>query len=117
MSTDVDVDAEKAILSRLLGSGLSTDGLAAALQGLLTMIRAELSALPARDDTAWMQAKSLAKRYDCNEKYIHTLIRQANAHKPIRIWVPVTEAGNKGKTRYNVQDMDEAFLVAKSTEL
>lgn len=111
------MDEEKAILSRLLGSGLSTDGLAAALQGLLTMVRAELAALPARDDAAWMQAKSLAKRYDCDEKYIHTLIRQANARKAIRKWVPVNENGNNGRTRYNVQDMDEAFLVAKSTEL
>ena len=117
MSAGVDVDAEKNALARLLGNGLSTDGLAAALQGLLTMIRAELSALPARDDTAWMPAKSLAKRYDCDEKYIHTLIRQANARKPIRKWVPVSEVGNKGIPRYNVQDMDEAFLVTKSTEL
>lgn len=117
MSAGVDVDEEKAILSRLLGSGLSTEGIAAALQGLLTMIRAELAALPAQDDTVWMPAKSLAKRYDCDEKYIHTLIRQANARKPIRVWMPVSEEGKPGKTRYNVRDMDEVFLVEKKHEL
>lgn len=117
MSADVDVDEEKAIISRLLGSGLSTDGLAAGLQWVVATMRAELSALPAREDTEYMPAKSLAKRYDCNEKYIHTFIRQANARKPIRVWMPVSEEGKKGTPRYNVRDMDEAFLVAKSTEL
>lgn len=113
MSADVDVDEEKAILSRLLGSGLSTDGLAAGLQWVLAMVRKEIAERPCADgECPYLPLGKLRKRFGYSNERMNSYLRRMKAENKVRIIQPTDENGKKGDCRYHVGDVESWMLIA-----
>lgn len=116
MSAGVDVDEEKATLSRLLGVGASPvatpEMLVAGLQWVITMIRAKIDASPIVGRAAWMTAAQLEKHFAVGHSQMQAFTDAAKTDKRVRKWIPETVAGVKGNVRYNVADFEARFLVS-----
>ena len=112
MSRSVDVDEEKAILSRLLGSGLSTDGLAAGLQWVLAMVRKELAERPGADgECCYLPLGKLRQHFGYSKERMNSYLRRMRAENKVRIIQPTDENGKKGDCRYHVGDVESCMLL------
>ena len=109
MSADADVDTEKAILSRLLGSGLSTDGLAAGLQWVLTMVRKELAARPGVAKQEWVRVSDIQRIYGVCRSQASMWAKRLRELGKVRVQNPISGAKGKGDTFYYLPDIELAF--------
>lgn len=109
MSADVDVEAEKAILSRLLGSGLSTDGLAAGLQWVLAMMRKELAERPGVAGQEWVRVQDVQRIYGVSRSQADAWVKRLRELGKVRIQNPISGAKGKGDTFYYLPDIKDAF--------
>ena len=117
MSTGVDVDKEKAILSRLLGAGTSPvstpEMLAAGLQWVLTMVRKELTECPgAGGECHYLTFSKLRQRFGYSKERMSSYLRRMRAENKVRIIQPTDKNGKTGDCRYHVGDVESWMLIA-----
>lgn len=110
MSADVDVDEEKAILSRLLGSGLSTDGLAAGLQWVLAMVRKELAERPGTGGQEWGRVQDVMRIYGVSRSQANAWLDRLRELGKVRVGNPISGTKGKGDTLYYLPDIEAAFM-------
>ena len=114
MSAGVDVDGEKAILSRLLGAGASPvstpEMLAAGLQWVLMMVRKELAERPGTGGQEWGRVADVMRIYGVARSQANVWLARLRELGKVRVCNPISGAKGKGDTLYYLPDIEAAFM-------
>lgn len=102
----------KAALARLLGNDafVTPAGMNNALVWLAAYLRSEYRARPVEIRQEWMRVGELAQYYGLSRAGVRSYLRYLFKDGKVRIWQPINERGNLGEAKYNVSDIDKAFL-------
>lgn len=95
-------------IRRLLGDGLSADGLAAALDCHLQKVRSIVENRPAPIGRVWATAGEVASMYGLKSKQIFDWLNKAKESGKVRTQLP--SGGAKG-LYYNIADLDALWKV------
>lgn len=89
-------------IRRLLGDGLSADGLAAALSCLYQKLKQDMADRPAPVGQVWAKAEDVATMYGLGSKQVHQWLNKARASGKVRVQRP--SGGSRG-VYYNIADL------------
>lgn len=118
MNTEQDNTDVKATLARLLGSDVfvTPAGMSNALAWLVAMLRAEYRARPEPVRQEWMRVGELARYFGLSTPAVRSYLRYLFRQGKVRIWQPINEEGKQGDAKYNVDDIERAFLTMTPTK-
>lgn len=94
-------------IRRLLGDGLSADGLAAALDCHLQKIKAAVNERPAAGGQEWGTVQDIGRLYGLKKSRVTELVNKLKEAGKVRMQRP-SGAENKG-TYYNLADIEKAW--------
>lgn len=118
MNTEQENTDVKATLTRLLGSDVfvTPAGMSNALTWLVAMLRAEYRARPEPARQEWMRTGELERYFGVSKPTMRSYLRYLFRQGKVRIWQPINEEGKPGDAKFNLHDVEQAFLTKNPTK-
>lgn len=107
-----DSTDKKTVLQRLTGSGpyLTNDGMINSMLWLESSLSGQLQDKQGTNTQEWMTTGELVTRFGISKSQLLNYITALLERGLVRTWTPISLDGKKGHTRYNVKDIEKAFM-------